>query len=466
MTNKNLNIQENNRTVTDFLNKEYKEYTFYVIENRALPSLIDGFKVGARKIMHSAFNGTIKNGGEYKLLILSGDTMRMTLFPHGDTSLNKTIVTIGQDFKYNLNPLEIIGQGGSLRDPESVGAPRYLYIKISKYAKIWKSDYDILDYVNDEGEQLEPTCYLPIIPVVLCQRAQGMAPGYKFSTMSYNPINVIDSCLELLKSHKKDPDITTVISPYVRGINNKKSWKYEEGKWVNYGEFKLDIKKDILEISELPYDMTFKKFDKLLESKLDNGEIKDKKEYLDEKDKIHFTVKLNKGTCLKEYKTKKSESKIWSQYKLKSVLPDDLLWVLDENKHVRHFESPQDVIKYFVPLRLLKYDDRKKKMVKVLDEKIKINDNLVKFIELVCKGKLKIRNRSKKDIKIDMDLYKLPMDLISTPMSKVTIEERDELLKLNESLKKELEYIKKTSTKQMYINDLINLRKDLEKDFI
>ena len=64
-----------------------------------------------------------------------------------------------------------------------------------------------------------------------------------------------------------------------------------------------------------------------------------------------------------------------------------------------------------------------------------------------------------------MDGYKLPMELIGTPMSKVTIEERDELLKQNEEMKKELEYIRNTTEKQMYLNDLNNLRKELEKDF-
>ena len=84
---------------------------------------------------------------------------------------------------------------------------------------------------------------------------------------------------------------------------------------------------------------------------------------------------------------------------------------------------------------------------------------------MVCKGKLKIRNRSKADIKADMDGYELPFELIRTSMSKVTIEERDELLKENEAIKKELEYIKKTTIKQMYINDLNDLRKEIEKDF-
>ena len=111
------------------------------------------------------------------------------------------------------------------------------------------------------------------------------------------------------------------------------------------------------------------------------------------------------------------------------------------------------------------YTERKKKLVKILEQRYKENSDLVKFIELVCKGKLKIRNRSKKDIKVDMDGYKLPMELISTPMSKCTIEERDELLKQNEEMKKELEYIRNTTEKQMYLNDLNNLKKEIEKDF-
>ena len=55
---------------------------------------------------------------------------------------------------------------------------------------------------------------------------------------------------------------------------------------------------------------------------------------------------------------------------------------------------------------------------------------------------------------------------MQTPMSKVTIEERDELLRQNESIKKELDYIRKTTIEQMYINDLVELRKKIEKDFI
>jgi len=452
------------RNITQFLDSDYKDYVFYVLQNRALPSICDGFKTGARKIMHAAFNGGLKDGSQKKLLNLSGDTMNLSLYPHGDSSLNGTIVTLSQDFKFNLNPLYIDGQNGSLRNPKGVSAPRYLYVKLSDFADIWKIDIELTEQIYDEGQYVEPEYFLPIIPVVLANAQNGMAPGYKFSCMSYNPIDIIDSCTEVLKSRKKENKlINNVLHPYVNEYNNK-LWSMEDGKWVSYGKWKVEAKKNFIDVFMLPYDMDFDSFEKLLNKYVLKGIIKDWKNYSDGHD-INYHIMFNRGDLLKKMKGKTGEQQIINMFKLKSVVPEDLLWVLDENGKIRHFLSPNELIEYFVEWRLTKYDDRKSRLVKILEEKYKKNSDLVKFIELVCKGKLKIRNRSKVDIKVDMDGYKLPMYLIGTPMSKCTIEERDELLKENEAIKKELDYIKKTTTKQMYINDLVELRKKLEKKF-
>ena len=64
-----------------------------------------------------------------------------------------------------------------------------------------------------------------------------------------------------------------------------------------------------------------------------------------------------------------------------------------------------------------------------------------------------------------MDEYKLPHTLLSVQISKLTQEEKDEILKKNKEIEQELEYIKNTTIEQMYLNDLNNLRKELEKDF-
>ena len=131
--------------VTEFLNIYYKEYAKYVIATRACPGF-DGLKVGARKVMHAAFCGAMKNGNMIKMLNLIGDVYSYTLFMHGDAGMISSIFTKSAEFSDNLNPLEIDGQHGSLRAPSAQSAPRYLSIKLSKYAKILKEDYDLCCY--------------------------------------------------------------------------------------------------------------------------------------------------------------------------------------------------------------------------------------------------------------------------------------------------------------------------------
>jgi len=453
------------RTITNFLNTEYLNYAFSVLEERAIPSVIDGFKPGARKIMHASLAGTTKDGKLYKLLALSGDAMRVSLYAHGDTSLNGTIVNMCKSFNDNLNPLESDSQVGSLRDPDSAGAPRYLYVKHSKYMDlIYKIDYDLLDFVFEEGQYVEPMTYLPIIPTVLCKNNIGVAVGYSMHSQAYNPIDVIDACKEVLNARAdKKEKITTTIYPYIRGIK-KSNWRYEDGSWVNYGEWKLNQSKDLMVVTDLPADVSYEDFEKLLNKFEDEDYIKGwKNKSVD--GMVNYEITFPKKQLAIEMKRDRSGKRIANKFKLIKQLPDDLFWLLDENHKLKNFKSKNEIIEYFVNYRLGIYTERKKKLVKILEQRYKENSDLVKFIELVCKGKLKIRNRSKKNIKVDMDEYKLPIGLISTPMSKCTIEERDELLKQNEEIKKELEYIKKTTEKQMYINDLNDLRKQLEKDF-
>lgn len=453
------------RTITNFLNTEYLNYAFSVLEERAIPSVIDGFKPGARKIMHASLAGTTKDGKLYKLLALSGDAMRVSLYAHGDISLNSTIVNMCKSFNDNLNPLESDSQVGSLRDPDSAGAPRYLYVKHSKYMDlIYKTDYDLLDFVFEEGQYVEPMTYLPIIPTVLCKNNIGVAVGYSMHNQAYDPIDIIAACKEVVEARadKKDK-IKTQIRPYLKGIK-RSNWRYEDGAWFNYGEWKLNQAKDFMNVTDLPADVSYEDFEKLLNKFEEDDYIKGwKNKSVD--GGVNYEITFPKKQLAIEMKKDRSGKRIANKFKLIKQLPNDLLWLLNENHKLKYFQNKNEVVEYFVNYRLGIYTERKKKMVKILEERIKKNDELVKFIELVCKGKLKIRNRSKSDIKIDMDSYKLPMELISTPMSKVTIEERDELLRQNEEMKKELEYIKNTTEKQMYINDLNNLKKEIEKDF-
>lgn len=451
------------RTISDFLNVEYLRFSLYTVAERAIPSICDGLKPGARKIVHAACTGALKTGKTNKMITLVGDTMKLSQYSHGDASLIGTVCTLSRDFSNNFNPLEIEGQGGNLRDPDP-GAPRYLYIRNSRFMDlIYKVDYDLLNFVFEEGDYVEPEQYFPIIPTVLCNMSMGIANGYSFHSMAYHPIDIIEACKELLKSKKELKNFKTNIRPYIRGIKQS-NFKYQDGVWYNYGEWKTNQSKDLLTITDLPCDMTYVDIEKILNKFCDNGYIKDYQNK-SEDGNVLIEVKFNKNDLSKQLKKEEGELKLANKFKLIKQLPDDLLWLLNEKNKLKYYDNKYEVIKYFVNWRLTIYEQRKKKLVKILNERLKKNEELARFIELVCKGKLKIRNRNKKDIKSDMDGFKLPIELISTPMSKCTVEERDELLKKNEELRKEIEYIKNTTERQMYINDLDDLKKNIEKEF-
>lgn len=448
------------RTITDFLNTDYREFSNYVVFSRCCPSISDGLKLGARKILYSAFVGGLKDGSEKKLLNLIGDVYNKTLYAHGDSSLISTVLTLGSYYFDNLNPLDIVGAGGSLRQQQAAAA-RYLYCKLSKYAKlIYKVDEDLLQYVFDEGEYLEPINFLPIIPTVLCRNNEGMAPGYKFSSFSYNPIDIIDACSEVIKNGQ----IKTTIRPYVRGIKQERfGFDKESGRWYNVGEWTIDEKNDILRITDLPYDVTFDKFEKKLNSYIETGYIKEWKNFSQD-DKLDYRILFNKSKLAREAQPDKKEQML-KKFMLQTNIPNDLLYVLDENKKVKHFLTKEDLLIYFVNLRLQKYNDRKDRLVSVKEKQLEDNNNLCRFIELVTSGKLKINNRKIADVKKEMDGYKLPHTLLSVQISKLTQEEKEEILKKNKEIEQELEYIKNTTIEQMYLNDLKNLRKELINDF-
>ena len=111
------------RDISSFLNEECRDYSLYCAMERCTPSLIDGFKLTQRKVLHSAFKGACKSGNLVKLLNLTGDTLKETLYAHGDQSLNFSIVGLGQEFSDCLTLLYIEGQSGSLRDQEAVASP-------------------------------------------------------------------------------------------------------------------------------------------------------------------------------------------------------------------------------------------------------------------------------------------------------------------------------------------------------
>ena len=448
------------RTITSFLNNEYQNYVLYTLANRAIPSMVDGLRMGSRKILYAALSSSFRNGKSDKLLALVGDIYKITLYPHGDASLHNTIIELSSSFKDNLAPLEIDGQGGSLRDPEAISAPRYLYILLSKYAKqMYDVDSDLFEYVFDEGKYLEPKNYYPIIPTVLTKRMQGIAVGYAFSGFSYNPMDIIDACIAVIITGKCE---NLAIRPYVKGIKQS-AFKYNEyrERWECFGDMTTDVKNDKIYVTDLPYDVTFEDFEKRLNS-LVNSEYIDSWENNSLGNEIEYTIKFKRGVLARLSNDMPS---IIKRLNLVSTVDKDNLTVLDEYGKLHYFSNPAELLIHFVNFRLGIYEERKTRMVDALDKKIEELSQLAKFILLVIKKKIKIANEDLEEVKENIRSYNLPDSLVNIPLSKITKTEYEKQLALIESYKKELDYIKHTSIQQMYINDLIELHNTLKEDF-
>ena len=245
----------------------FLDYASYVILERAVPAIEDGFKPVQRRIMHSLKE--LDDGRYNKVANVVGHTMQY--HPHGDASIADAMVQIGQ--KDLL--IDTQGNWGNILTGDRAAASRYIEARLSKFAlevvfspKIteWQSSYD--------GRKKEPV-NLPVkFPLLLAQGAEGIAVGLSTKVLSHNFIELIDASIKHLKGQKFKiyPDFPT------SGIIDVTN--YNDG--LRGGKIRVRAKisqldKNTLVINEIPYGTnTSSLIDSILKAN-DKGKIKIKK---------------------------------------------------------------------------------------------------------------------------------------------------------------------------------------------
>ena len=121
---------------------------------------------------------------------------------------------MAQKFKNSMPVLEEIGQFGSLRSPEA-GAPRYISTKLHKNFRLLYMDFELLTPRYEEGNEIEPKYFLPIIPTVLLNGGSGIAVGFATNILNRNPLDLIDACSKELDGRTyKEP------TPWYQGVGS------------------------------------------------------------------------------------------------------------------------------------------------------------------------------------------------------------------------------------------------------
>ena len=440
------------KTITQFLSVEYKDFAMYSIEGRAIPSCIDGFKPSQRKVIHVA-NQIWKTGNEkvLKIFQLSGKVASDVFYHHGDASLNSAIINMAQKFKNNAPLLEEDGQFGSLRSPQA-GAPRYIGTKLSDNFRLMYKDFDLLNYKEEEGEKIEPEFFLPIIPTVLINGSSGIAVGFATNILNRDVKSVTDSCIKVLTEKKIEeiaPSLREFTGDFVQDTENHK-------RWIIRGKIER-LNTSTVKITELPPSMTFEKYEDLLDKLCETKEIVS---YDDNcKDSIEYIIKFTRSDL-----EKATDEKLIKMFKLEEA-STEIFSTLDENGKLKIFETTSEIIEYFVAFRLSYYHKRKEFMLAKMNHDLKILSNRGRFIKAILDEKLKINNVSKTLIIegiVEMNLDKIDDSydyLLRMPIYSLTKELFEKLKEDFTTKKGEIKKLEETDPKDMYLDDLNDLKK-------
>ena len=253
--------------VTGMYKDWFLDYASYVILERAVPAIEDGFKPVQRRIMHALKE--LDDGRYNKVANVVGHTMQY--HPHGDASIADAMVQMGQ--KDLL--IDTQGNWGNILTGDRAAASRYIEARLSKFAldvvfspKIteWQQSYD--------GRKKEPVNLPVMFPLLLAQGAEGIAVGLSTKVLPHNFIELIDASIKHLegKRFKIFPDFPTA------GIIDVTN--YNDG--LRGGKIRVRAKisqqdKNTLVINEIPYGTnTSSLIDSILKAN-DKGKIKVRK---------------------------------------------------------------------------------------------------------------------------------------------------------------------------------------------
>jgi topoisomerase-4 subunit A len=229
--------------VTGMYKEWFLEYASYVILERAVPSIRDGFKPVQRRIMQSMKD--LDDGRYNKVANLVGHTMQY--HPHGDASIGDAMVQLGQ--KDIL--IDTQGNWGNILTGDGAAAPRYIEARLSKFATevvfnpkttVWQATYD--------GRRKEPVDLPVKFPLLLAQGVEGIAVGLSTKILPHNFNELIDASIKYLrgKPFTLEPDFDTAgiadVSDYREGMRGGK---------VRVRARISQLDKNTLVITEIPF---------------------------------------------------------------------------------------------------------------------------------------------------------------------------------------------------------------------
>lgn len=444
-----LDHTQNTISVSDFIHKDLR--WFSIADNeRSIPNVIDGFKPSQRKVLYACRKRS--SNQDTKVSQLSGLVSSETCYHHGEQSLMSTIVGMAQDFvgSNNLPLLTPNGQFGTrLMGGKDAASPRYIFTQLQNeaFTLFHKHDDPLLDYVEDDGTLVEPTFFVPVLPMVLINGADGIGTGYSTHVPCYKPADVKANVLRCVRKQPQVP-----MTPWYNGFkgaivqNPDDPTKYiTHGVWSRKNEV-------VIEVTELPIGKWTSDYKEFLESQTDGDFIKSYENHSTETN-VHFIIKLASLEL--------TDADIQKQLKLTTTLSTANMHLFDHHGCIVHFPSTESIIETFVAVRLRYYDQRKAHLLRLYNTTLHTDSEKIRFMRLVMDDGIVIFKQNKEHIRAQLVHHQFAEDTHATLLSiRLSSFTEENIARLEESIReceKVIRSLQERTIEQLWVDDLTEI---------
>ena len=397
---------------------------------RSLPSLMDGLKPSQRKILFSCFKRNLRH--EIRVAQLSGYVSEHAAYHHGEASLNSTIIGMAQNFvgSNNLNLLKPIGQFGSrLLGGKDAASPRYIHTELENItdAIFRKEDNILLNYLVEDGDKIEPTYYLPTVPLLTLNGSVGIGTGFSTDIPPHNPADVVT----LLK-HRLSGSVATLagrpLDPWWFGFKGKIT-RTNENTWITHGNYEMDETKHTITVTELPVGMWTKDYKAFLDDLLtrEGGNpygLRNFDDLYNDVDVKFILYMTEEGWDAVEAAPAEFEK----NFKLTTSWKTTNMCCFDAAGAIRKFDTVGDILEAFIEQRLPAYEVRRTKQLEVLKKEVVELEAKRAFLQAILDGKLDLMRKTDEEIVAGLKTCGIPA--LSDPSAADSVDGYEYVLRL------------------------------------
>lgn len=438
------------KKLSNMLQNEWKEYSISTIEDRAIPSVIDGLKPVQRFLLYGGF--TKAKNDFVKVAALAGNTSAYG-FTHGEQSAGDALTKMAAYHSNNL-PL-FLGKGsfGNYFD-STPAATRYIFCKLNPICEKLFLDTELAPK-HPDLEHLPPKYYLPIIPLVLINGISGIATGWAVDIPPHSPVSVIDALIK--KCHGKAVETADLVPEYPCF----KGFIARDGNSLKLKGIISQPSSSRAVVRDVTPNFDYSSFEAHLDKLEEKGLIVD---YVNssQDDQYNIMVALKRGKTYSEddlYKLLKLE---WNhKWNVNTISPDGRLqeWNPDT--------CFVDILNFFYDFRIEFVQQRIDKRIKFLEKHIDYLKACIKFIEDVVRNKFNFKISDSEFHDVLLNYYKMPEEYIektmNTPVRKLTSEALEKNRSILKETEDELDYYLHTTKEKEFEKNLKDLRKSLKE---